>query len=346
MAKFDSYGLILFVGFLVLLSALSLILGSMKGCGCKSGSKEGFDTIPLKLDPTTNKITAGYYQLDSQNMAVIPYGYAIDPTDQTKIIPKTNTAKGNLMPDLTISKGVVINVPVDGSPLPDGYYKLTDSSLAILPPNMRPAVNSIDFTNDVPPRLLINYGIGYISETKYYAATYTPLHQPSSLPPGVYYTNGEKTQMSFLPYGKIADLRNGYGMMPDPNLKSSSAKFDTTTKQYRDISDNYNVQFHETAEDLQKKNESDLDYGQVRVKDQNGNLVILPYVPTQDKVTYYQPGEFAFGSANYVPNYEDSVYLSTLSKQSVVSPYANGTKPVEACKAYKDLKSQMERYCS
>lgn len=339
---YKGYSTILFVAFLIILSALSLILGSMKGCGCKENRKEGFDTVPLRTDPVTKKIVSGYYQVDSQNMAVIPYGYAIDPNDPTKIVPKTATEIGKLSPD---AEG--LSVPPEGQTLPEGYYKLNDASLAILPPNMLPAVKSIDFTDDTPPRLLVYYTNGYVSSAQYYASTYTPLRQPSSLPAGVYYTSMSKTQMAFLPYGKIADSSNGYGMIDDPKLKTTASKFDYQQKQYRDISNNYDVQFHDDLQDLRAQHDaSDLSFGQVRVKDQKGNIVILPSVPAQDKVTYYQPGEFPFGSSKYVPNYEDSIYLSTITRQSVVSPYATGTKPVEACKAYKDLKAQMERYCS
>jgi hypothetical protein len=339
MEKLNLNGLILVVGFLVLLSALSLFLGSMKG-GC---NKEGFETIPLQKDPTTQKIVAGYYQVDSTSMAAVPNGYKVDPNNPMKIIPVTDVAKLSIQADLKVP------VPENGLPMPDGYYKLTDSSLAILPPNMMPLVNSVDFTQDTPSRLKINYGLGYVSSNQYYAQIYTPISfTPTSIPAssGVYFTNTNKTQVSFLPYGKLPNTEIGYGLIDNPSLKSNNTVFNAQTKQYRDISDNYNTQFHETAEDLQKKNESDLNYGQVRVKDQNGNMLILPYVPTQDKVTYYQPGEFPFGSSNYVPNYEDSVYLSTITNQPIVSAYANGTKPVEACKAYKDLKAQMERYCS
>lgn len=342
-SKFKLSSLVLFAGFLVLLSALSLVLGSMTGCGCNK--MEGFaDKMPLKIDPSTNKIVSGYYKVDASNMVAIPYGYTINPDQPEKLVPKTNAvAQSNFKADPKIS------VPAEGLPLPEGYYKLTDSSLALLPPHMMPTVKSVDFTQDNPPILKIYYGLGFVSSDKYYADTFTPAkYTPPSLPSSsiVYFTDLNKTKVSFLPYGKIANTELGYGMTNNPNLKSSTAKFDTTTTKYRDIGNNYDVQFHETAEELQKKNKDDLNYGQVRVKDQAGNMIILPNVPTQNSVTYYQPGEFPFGSSNYVPNYEDSVYLSTLTKQSVTSPYATGTKPIEACKAYKDLKAQMERYCS
>jgi hypothetical protein len=307
----------------------------MAGCGCE---KEGFETVPLKTDPATNKVVYGYYKVDDDNMAVIPYGYIIDPLDQMKIIPKTNTAAQNKLPTR------VPQMPPSGYPLPDGYYKLSDASLAILPPNMLPKVSSVYFTTDTPPQLRINYDVGYVSSSVYYAKKINIDNNniPYALPAGVYFTKVDKTQVAFLPYGQIADAANGYGMIPNPNLNSNA-----NAQQYRDISNNYNVQFHETAEDLQKKaGDKDINYGEVRVRDQGGNLVILPYVPTQNTATYFKPGEFPFGSSNYVPNYADSIYLSSVSKQYTNAPYANGSKPVEACKAYKELKAQMERYCS
>ena len=59
------------------------------------------------------------------------------------------------------------------------------------------------------------------------------------------------------------------------------------------------------------------------VVDQNGNRVALSKVKTQPDQLYYTAGSYPFGSANYVPNYEDSVYLSKLTGETMATPLEN-----------------------
>jgi hypothetical protein len=279
---------------------------------------EGFETVPLSVDPSTKKILYGYYQVDASNMAVIPYGYVIDPSDPTKILANTMSAKiasGTAI--LDASKNLTATVPAAGKPIPDGFYKLNDASLAVLPPNMKPDVKSIDFTSATPSTLLIYYNNSYVSDNVYYAKKYKPTTYPSALPAGVYYVDPSNIFVSFLQFGKIADSKKGYGMIPDPALNLSATQANFLTSNYRDVSDNYNVQFHDSVETIQKTNGLyDLSFGEVRVMDQCGNMIILPKTKSQGNVTYYQPGEFPFGAASYVPNYEDSMYLSQIKYET------------------------------
>lgn len=279
---------------------------------------EGFETVPLSIDPSTGNLIYGYYQVDASNMAVIPYGYVIDPNDPKKILAKTQSAKAALSRAiLDPSKNWTVAVPAAGKPMPDGYYKLSDASLAVLPPNMKPDVESIDFTSDTPPVLLIYYNNSYVSENVYYAKQFTPAHSPTSLPRGVYYADPSKNRVSFLPFGKIADSKKGYGMIPDPALNSSTSTNTFSMANYRDVSDNYDVQFHDSVDVIQRTNGLyDLSFGEVRVVDQCGNMIILPKTKSQGSVTYYNPGEYPYGAATYVPNYEDSVYLRQIEYET------------------------------
>jgi hypothetical protein len=98
--------------------------------------------------------------------------------------------------------------------------------------------------------------------------------------------------------------------------------------------DNYDVQYHDTEQDIIKQN--DLDVGLVKpiyVKDASGNVVQLPWTNVKGNTTYNEPGTFRYESSNYVPNYEDSVYLSRLTGLSY-------TKPVY------DTASQLGGFCS
>ena len=62
--------------------------------------------------------------------------------------------------------------------------------------------------------------------------------------------------------------------------------------------------------------------------------------------TYYEPGSYKFGSATYVPSYEDSVYLSKTTGQSSTSSYLDpATMKGGACSYYKDQPEKLEEMC-
>lgn len=62
--------------------------------------------------------------------------------------------------------------------------------------------------------------------------------------------------------------------------------------------------------------------------------------------TYYEPGTYKFGSATYVPSYEDSVYLSKTTGFSSTSSYLDpATMKGGACSYYKDQPEKLEEMC-
>jgi hypothetical protein len=333
-------GAIILIAIFVIIIAIALLF-DLFHFNCE---KEGLiDTVPIATNPSTSKnagkLLDGFYQVDDESMAIIPYGFKIDPTNQRKIIPATkigySMVSGRYNPTL----------PTPGQPLTTGFYFITDSSLAVLPPNMMPDVSGIDFSG-TPPSLLIYYKPGYISETQYYKNKYTPRNLPEILPKEVYYTDASKKQVSFLQYGEIQDEITGYGKIMNPALDLKMKDFNYKTSNYRDISNNYDMQFHDDVETIKKQNGLyDLNFGEVRVRDQNGNIIILPKVDSQNSVTYHKPGEFRFGSSTYIPNYEDSVYLSQINRRLMFGNTQAGQCDA-ACKAYNDFKSKMDKYYS
>ena len=113
-------------------------------------------------------------------------------------------------------------------------------------------------------------------------------------------------------------------------------------------SNNYDVQYHDNITDIQKQNGIyDSSFSQMYVKDPSGNLVSMAYVEGQALPTYYQPGSFTFSPSNYVPNYEDSVYLSrttglsTLGKIKSVSSMQGGF-----CNQMVNDKTLLEQKCN
>jgi hypothetical protein len=93
---------------------------------------------------------------------------------------------------------------------------------------------------------------------------------------------------------------------------------DTNDSDIQFDSNNYDVQYHETPEELAVDDPS-------IVIDASGNLFTQSVSSPQGKVTYYEPGSYIYGASTYVPNYQDSVYLSTLPNKSTNE--SNTTSP-------------------
>jgi hypothetical protein len=150
----------------------------------------------------------------------------------------------------------------------------------------------------------------------------------------------------FLQYGQIQDPSNGYGAIKNPNLNLYTDKFNYQESGYNKIRDDVSTQFHDDIETIMKQNDLyDLNFGEVRVKDQNGNIIILPRANAQDMVTYYEPGEFQYGASTYVPNYEDSVYLSSVGYRTMFDGNSSAKGCDSMCQAYNEFKTKMSKYC-
>lgn len=316
------------------------------------GKKEGFETIPIAMDPNdSNKIKPGYYRINSELMSSIPYGYRLSPVDDSQILAITNA--GNVSVDPLDTK-----IPRVGDMMPDGYYLQSANALGILPPKMMPKVKEIYFEYDGSigtAKTKINYEVGFVSEKQYYDKDF-PVDNDGGIggiprgPPNVYYTDSSKARVRILPYGKIANTAAGHGMMDDPNLiMTKTGQTSISQKSYSDIlndPNNYDVQYHASAEELQQQNDFyDTTFNEVRVKDKSGKIISLPFAPGQSPPTYYQPGSFPFGSSTYIPKYEDSVYLSRSTGISTLAPYKSTLGPKGKCELSKDFPAKQEEYC-
>jgi len=63
--------------------------------------------------------------------------------------------------------------------------------------------------------------------------------------------------------------------------------------------------------------------------------------------TYYEPGSYLFGPSSYVPNYEDSVYLSSTTGQSTVTPVYNiAAMSVGFCAQNQNDATALEQNCN
>jgi len=97
--------------------------------------------------------------------------------------------------------------------------------------------------------------------------------------------------------------------------------------------------------DVDKKKDSE---NCTYMKDATGAIVCVPFKVDDTLPTYYQPGSFQFSSSNFVPNYEDSVYLSMstgLYTVANVLPSATSSAMGGFCNAYIKSPTELEQKC-
>ena len=143
-------------------------------------------------------------------------------------------------------------------------------------------------------------------------------------------------------------LRDYLETIPDYATKAAGM---ATSKKNADVAYNANVPdvtYHESAEDIRARDKT----VSVPVKDASGNVINLPWdqaVTTTPR--YNDPGYFRFSPSPYVPNYEDSIYLSRLTryddKSAQVVDYASGLPPPAGgfCAANKNNTLETETQC-
>ena len=120
----------------------------------------------------------------------------------------------------------------------------------------------------------------------------------------------------------------------------SNNKFDPRTTF---DTNNYDVQYHDNITD-----KSDNVSKGTWVKDVSGNLVFVPWVDPSQNITYYTSGAYPYGASTYVPNYEDSVYLSKSTGQSTLSNVYPTSASLGICNQGTgiDNKAKIEQSCN
>ena len=284
------------------------------------------DVFPPTMNLTT--IPPGYFKYNtggSDYLAQVPFGYYIVANSDNiqpgiyymSGLPVNNTITP--VPNITISKipdGYYINPnPLGLAKTPSGYYIIDEKTMARLPTG--------DIVTPAPkieiPGIIIPYGYYITNINKPDNSIISGL---AKLPSGYRYgklsdgVTDDRTKI--VPFTQAAIqsyISNGNTVSGSTDVAKT---IDQNTKY--DPTNFTNVIYHDTPEDIIKQTgDTGLTFGSMTVKDANGQLISFPYVPGQAAPTYYTPGSFVFGPSNYVPNYEDSVYLSRTTGQSTVS---------------------------
>jgi len=315
MYVYFSVALFLLIGFLIYTFLPKYTQMGLNAVGTRNtvGLEGMTDTYPI---PPTGVIPFGYYRINDTNMAVIPHGYELDMSDpeQKNMLPITNA---------TFFKDKPIPM-FSNKNLPDGYYQVSPGFMSRLPPGKKAYIKTISASGSE------TYRNGFINESEYYdlsfplpdvkkgtsEAAYLP--EGAVLPKG-YYLNEDKQSISILPYGKIANGPNDPGYVDNPNLISANGRFKREVA--KEIND-YDVGFHENPDDVRKRQKMfDQPVGGIVMLDSEGNKIILPRESVQGDLTYNEPAKYAYGMRTFVPNYEDSVFLSQTTRLSTVSEY-------------------------
>ena len=188
-----------------------------------------------------------------------------------------------------------------------------------------------------------------------------------SVPNGYYVISTDTTKnqktIAKIPYGyaldsngalvptTVAEIYSTSQTPNDPNWSNTVITDNSYSKITRYNPDNNNIQYHSDDIDSKAKDNytaDNLAQTGTWVIDKSGNKVLTPWSEITDGITYYTPGTYTFGASTYVPNYEDSVYLSKTTQMSQVSPIVYNTAEMKGgfCEKYKDYPVQLEQICN
>ena len=177
------------------------------------------------------------------------------------------------------------------------------------------------------------------------------------LPHGYYVASsdlvgGTKT-FAKIPYGYIIDPKNSnsivanthheiYSTTANTSIGASPGQSNNIPANTRYNSDNLNTQYHAVVDPSMSVADTLAQTGTWVIKD--GKKVMVPWSDVTSSITYYTPGSYPFGPSNYVPNYEDSVYLSRTtgmsSAREIEDPESGGF-----CSKYKDNPNKIDEFC-
>jgi hypothetical protein len=132
-----------------------------------------------------------------------------------------------------------------------------------------------------------------------------------------------------------------------PEKTQSKTKY-SNNKYSNDISQSIDIQYHPNEQQLlANAAATDVTFGNTLIYDNTGKVISYPSSSVQGNITYYTPGSYPFGTANYVPNYENTMYLSRLTGISTTSAVYNTEKMANGfCSYFENDPLQQEKMCN
>ena len=258
----------------------------------------------------------GYYKIDLgggvwKMKPVIPTGYMVNPADKTKLIvdPKNNTATYAIAAYQTTTDAQLKEAPYEEIPLPAGQTAITESTPLPTDSSGKSIYYRIAPFNDAQGKVVLD--------------KYVMKKIPTPLPKGY-----------------IIDSKNYLIFNPDVTAYAFSA-FDSAYDATK-VDTVYNSMPEAKTESV---NNDEL--GKYYTFDANGQLMREENTDASfSPVLYYIPGAYKYGSSNYVPNYEDSVYLSRTTRLPQTAPVYNTASMLGGfCTQSKNDKFAIEEKC-
>ena len=118
-------------------------------------------------------------------------------------------------------------------------------------------------------------------------------------------------------------------------------------------SEKYNPKFTYDAKNTDREyrdasyGKTDVNLGKYWMFDEEGKLIEVNTEMNKSPILYYIPGAYKFGASNYVPNYEDSVYLSRTTRESQLAPVVNTASQLGGfCSQYATNTAALEEKCA
>lgn len=257
----------------------------------------------------------GYYKVDVgggvfKMKPVIPTGYMIDPKDKTKLIVDPKNDK--------ISYAIEYYKNATNSQLKEGPY--LDIPV--------PAGQTLSESTPLPKKsdgTPINYRIAPFNDAK--GNVVLDKFKMKVLP-------------NPLPKGYIIDAKDYLVFNPDV----TEYAFSTFDSAYN--ASNLDTVYN-TAPEAKTEQINNDELGKYYTFDANGQLVREENTDTNfSPVLYYVPGAYKYGSSNYVPNYEDSVFLSRTTRLPQTTPVYNTAGMLGGfCTQFKNDKFAIEEKC-
>jgi len=246
---------------------------------------------------------------------VIGLFYNLNEKNTVEGLVTLDTQYMNIYPQLQDNTGNYI--------LQSGYYDTGNNTMALIP-------NGYVITSD-KKGIVTNTDTDFINITQNKNGNYT-------VPNGYYNINNNPNpnarpnKMAIIPYGFIINSSNtGITLDPAKNTVNSAISQSSPTSNLGDASYNSLIQHNSNNFNLQYHDDMSM----------NSDLVGL-----QENAIYYQPGAFKYGGSSYVPNYEDSVYLSKTTYLPTTSSYKNGINPNDICNLYSNYPERLENACN
>jgi hypothetical protein len=291
---------------------------------------EGFQSLSSSQISGMTKCTTGstgcaYIQYYDKNSKLQSEHYLLSTIPNKMYLDACNI----LQP---VPYGNIVNPDYRGYTSDHSYNSTTYSSAAHLSDNAisNPTKCDPKTPSAYSPKLC--YDVSYITMNGN-----TPVFNNGNIiiPDGYYNNSGTLT---IVPYG--------YTVSPDKKSIIINIDFSNQISGTSYNTNNYDITYHVDASNGSPDIGS-AGSGKMWVLDQCGNLISIPYSDISGTTLYNEPGSFRFGSSNYVPNYEESVYLSKLTNISTVSPVINSAANAAGfCSALYPDRNALEQACN